>query len=417
MIHPTIVHPQALTINEFDYPLPDERIAQHPLSERDASKLLIYQQGKISQSLFRNISEFLPSDSLLLFNDTKVFQARIIFYKSTGARIEIFCLEPAAPTAEYQVAFSNRGECYWKCLVGNSKKWKNGILKLPLIVNQQEAILKAEKVNQIGETCIIRFSWEPELLSFAAIIDQSGLVPLPPYIHREADSEDKKRYQTIYAKLKGSVAAPTAGLHFTDRVFEFLSSKNISSAFVTLHVGAGTFKPVSASTIGEHEMHAEQISITSAVLKQLIAENDKRSLTKVFPVGTTSMRTIESFYWLGVRKIKGKFNEEHPAIHQWDPYDTDLDTGISMQESLEALLKHLTETGLEQLIASTQLIIAPGYRYRVASGLITNFHQPRSTLLLLVSALIGEDWKKVYDYALNNDFRFLSYGDSCLLMP
>lgn len=417
MTHSTILHPQALSIDEFDYPLPDERIAQHPLSERDASKLLIYRQGEISQSHFNNISEYLPSDSLLLFNDTKVFQARIIFHKSTGARIEIFCLEPAAPTADYQIAFSNPGECYWKCLVGNNKKWKNGILTLPVIVNQKEVLLKAEKVNQIGESSIIRFSWEPEQLSFAVILDQSGLVPLPPYIHREANSEDKKRYQTIYARLKGSVAAPTAGLHFTDRVFDSLTAKNITSAFVTLHVGAGTFKPVSASTLGEHEMHAEQISITSAVLKLLIQENDKKGPRKVFPVGTTSMRTIESFYWLGVRKIKGKFDAVHPAVHQWDPYDKDLDTGISMGESMEALLEHITETGSEQLIASTQLIIAPGYRYRVASGLITNFHQPRSTLLLLVSALIGEDWKKVYDYALKNDFRFLSYGDSCLLMP
>lgn len=417
MTHPKLFHPQTLTIDEFDYSLPDERIAQHPLSERDASKLLIYQQGKISQSLFNHISDFLPPDSLLLFNDTKVFQARIIFYKSTGARIEIFCLEPAVPTAEYQVAFSNRGECYWKCLVGNNKKWKSGILKLPLIVNQQETILIAEKVSQLGETAIIRFSWEPESLNFATIIDQSGLVPLPPYIHHEANSEDKERYQTIYARLKGSVAAPTAGLHFTDRVFDSLASKNISSTFVTLHVGAGTFKPVSAATIGEHEMHAEQISITSTVLKQLISEKDKKNQKKVFPVGTTSMRTIESFYWLGVRKIKGQFNEVHPAVHQWDPYDSNFDTGIPMHEAFEALLEHLTKSGSEQLIASTQLIIAPGYRYRVASGLITNFHQPRSTLLLLVSALIGEDWKKVYDFALNNDFRFLSYGDSCLLMP
>ena len=417
MTHSTILHPQALSIDEFDYPLPDERIAQHPLSERDASKLLIYRQGEISQSHFNNISEYLPSDSLLLFNDTKVFQARIIFYKSTGARIEIFCLEPAAPTADYQIAFSNQGECFWKCLVGNNKKWKNGILTLPVIVNQKEVILKAEKVNQIGESSIIRFSWEPEQLSFAVILDQSGLVPLPPYIHREADLEDKERYQTIYARLKGSVAAPTAGLHFTDRVFDSLTAKNITSAFVTLHVGAGTFKPVSASTLGEHEMHAEQISITSDVLKLLIQENDKKGPRKVFPVGTTSMRTIESFYWLGVRKIKGKFDAAHPAVHQWDPYDKDLDTGISMGESMEALLAYMTKTGSEQLIASTQLIIAPGYRYRVASGLITNFHQPRSTLLLLVSALIGEDWKKVYDYALKNDFRFLSYGDSCLLMP
>ena len=417
MTHSTILHPQSLSIDEFDYPLPNERIAQHPLSERDASKLLIYRQGEITQSHFSNISSFLPSDSLLLFNDTKVFQARIIFHKSSGARIEIFCLEPTAPTADYQIAFSNRAECYWKCLVGNNKKWKTGILELPIMIDQKKALLKAEKITQIGETSIIRFSWEPEHLSFAAILDQSGLVPLPPYIHREADKEDKERYQTIYARLKGSVAAPTAGLHFTDRVFDSLAPKNITSAFVTLHVGAGTFKPVSASKLGEHEMHAEQISISPAVLKQLIAENDSTGERKVFPVGTTSMRTIESFYWLGVRLIKKKFDEVHPSVHQWDPYDKDLDTGISMRESIKALLDHITKTGSDRLIASTQLIIAPGYRYRIASGLITNFHQPRSTLLLLVSALIGEDWKKVYAYALDNDFRFLSYGDSCLLMP
>ena len=417
MTHSLFLNPQALSIDEFDYSLPDERIAQHPLSERDASKLLIYRQGQISQSLFNNITEYIPADSLLLFNDTKVFQARIIFHKSTGARIEIFCLEPVAPTADYQVAFSNPGECFWKCLIGNNKKWKNGILTLTVLLNKNKAILKAEKIDQNGETSTVRFSWEPEQLSFAAILDQSGLVPLPPYIHREADSEDKERYQTIYARLKGSVAAPTAGLHFTDQVFASLKSKNISTAFVTLHVGAGTFKPVSASTLGEHEMHAEQISITGTLLQQLISTNEQKTARKVFPVGTTSMRTIESFYWLGVRKIKGKLDTSNPAVHQWDPYDPELDTGISMTESMEALLEHLTTMGEDQLIASTQLIIAPGYKYRVASGLITNFHQPRSTLLLLVSALIGDDWKKVYDYALNNDFRFLSYGDSCLLIP
>jgi S-adenosylmethionine:tRNA ribosyltransferase-isomerase len=417
MTHPPFPDPQSLSIDEFDYPLPDERIAQHPLSERDASKLLIYRQGEITQSTFGNIAEYLPPDSLLLFNDTKVFQARIIFHKATGARIEIFCLEPAAPTADYQIAFSNRGECYWKCLVGNNKKWKSGILTLSVFVDQKEVLLKAQKVSQSGETSVIRFSWEPEHLNFAVILDQSGLVPLPPYIHREAGLEDKERYQTIYARLKGSVAAPTAGLHFTDKVFASLKAKNTASAFVTLHVGAGTFKPVSASTLGDHEMHAEQISITKSLLKQLIAHDNPNVLRKIFPVGTTSMRTIESFYWLGVRMIKGKMDSENPAVHQWDPYDPKLDTGVSMSESMEALLKHLIKTGEDQLIASTQLIIAPGYRYRVASGLITNFHQPRSTLLLLVSALIGNDWKKVYDYALNNDFRFLSYGDSCLLLP
>jgi S-adenosylmethionine:tRNA ribosyltransferase-isomerase len=417
MTHPLPLHPKALSIDEFDYSLPDNRIAQHPLSQRDASKLLIYRHGEISQSLFSNITEYIPSDSLLLFNDTKVFQARIIFHKSTGARIEIFCLEPTSPTADYQIAFSNPGECYWKCLVGNNKRWKSGILSLRVIVNQKEVVFKAEKVNQVGETSIIRFSWEPENLNFAVILDQSGLVPLPPYIHREADAEDKERYQTIYARLKGSVAAPTAGLHFTDQVFASLAAKNITTSFVTLHVGAGTFKPVSSSTLGEHDMHAEQISITPALLNLLISLNELKSPRKVFPVGTTSMRTIESFYWLGVRKIKGKFDEDYPSVHQWDPYDPELNTGISMHDSMDALLEYLTQTGKDQLIASTQLIIAPGYRYRVASGLITNFHQPRSTLLLLVSALIGDDWKNVYEFALNNDFRFLSYGDSCLLIP
>jgi S-adenosylmethionine:tRNA ribosyltransferase-isomerase len=290
------------------------------------------------------------------------------------------------------------------------------LLTLRVIVNQIEVILNAEKVSQQGETCVILFSWIPEHYSFAEILDQSGLVPLPPYIHREADSEDKERYQTIYARLKGSVAAPTAGLHFTEQVFASLASKNISATFVTLHVGAGTFKPVSASTLGEHEMHAEQISITKNLLEKLVTK-DNQDNRKVFPVGTTSMRTIESFYWLGVRKIKGKFDKANPAVHQWDPYDSEFNTGISMRESMDALLEYITGTGADQLVASTQLIIAPGYQYKVASGLITNFHQPRSTLLLLVSALIGNDWRKVYDYALNNDFRFLSYGDSCLLIP
>lgn len=417
MNHSYPLHPGALSIDDFDYPLPDDRIAQYPLAERDASQLLIYKSGKISQSIFRNIGEHLPANSLLLFNDTKVFQARIIFYKSTGAKIEIFCLEPSAPTADYQVAFSNPGQCYWKCLVGNNKKWKSGSLTLSVSLEGEMALLRAEKIEQIGETSIIHFSWEPSHLSFAALLDQSGLVPLPPYIHREADTNDKDRYQTIYARLKGSVAAPTAGLHFTEQVFKTLEQKNIASAYVTLHVGAGTFKPVSAPTLGEHEMHAEQISITTDVLKQLLLADEEGEARTVVPVGTTSMRTIESFYWLGVRRLKGKMNEENPSVQQWDPYDPAFDTGVSFHESMQALLTYLENTGSTTLTASTQLIIAPGYRYRVAGGLITNFHQPRSTLLLLVSALIGEDWKKVYSYALENNFRFLSYGDSCLLLP
>jgi len=417
MTHSYPLHPGALSIDDFDYPLPDNRIAQYPLAERDASQLLLYKNGTISQTVFSNIGEHLPANSLLLFNDTKVFQARIIFYKSTGAKIEIFCLEPAAPTADYQVAFSNPGHCYWKCLIGNNKKWKSGSLKLSVNLDGETAILKAEKVEQMGETSIVRFSWEPAHLSFAALLDQSGLVPLPPYIHREADTTDKDRYQTIYARLKGSVAAPTAGLHFTDRVFQSLAQRNITSAYLTLHVGAGTFKPVSAPTLGEHEMHAEQISISTQILKQLITLSEEGEPRTIIPVGTTSMRTIESFYWLGVRRLKGKMDEENPAVKQWDPYDPAFDTGVSFHDSMKALLDFLERSDSTILIASTQLIIAPGYRYRVAGGLITNFHQPRSTLLLLVSALIGDDWKKVYSYALENNFRFLSYGDSCLLLP
>jgi len=411
------LHPGNLSIDDFDYPLPDDRIAQYPLSERDASKLLLYKNGTISQSVFRNIGEYLPANSLLLFNDTKVFQARIIFYKSTGAKIEIFCLEPAAPTAEYQVAFTNPGHCYWKCLIGNNKRWTNDKLELAVQVDGKSAILRAEKIDHKDDTFTIRFSWEPENLSFAALLDQSGLVPLPPYIHREADATDKDRYQTIYARLKGSVAAPTAGLHFTNRVFESLEQKKISSAYVTLHVGAGTFKPVSAATIGEHTMHSEQISITKQVLQQLLSLSKEGNQKIIIPVGTTSMRTIESFYWLGVRKMQGEMDNENPFVKQWDPYDPALDTGVTFHESMKALLTHLEDLDSNVLIASTRLIIAPGYRYRVANGLITNFHQPKSTLLLLVSALIGEDWKKVYSYALENNFRFLSYGDSCLLLP
>lgn len=417
MTHSYPLHPSALSIDDFDYPLPDERIAQYPLTERDASQLLLYKNGTISQTVFRNIGEYLPENSLLLFNDTKVFQARIIFYKSTGAKIEIFCLEPTAPTADYQIAFSNPGHCYWKCLVGNNKKWKSGSLKLQVNIDGEIAILTAEKIEQTGESSIIRFSWEPSHLSFAALLDQSGLVPLPPYIHREADTTDKDRYQTIYARLKGSVAAPTAGLHFTNSVFDSLAQKHITSAYVTLHVGAGTFKPVSAPTLGEHEMHAEQISISTQVLKQLLSLTEEGEPRTIIPVGTTSMRTIESFYWLGVRKLKGKMDEQNPFVKQWDPYDPIFDTGVSFHDSMKALLDYLENSDSNILIASTQLIIAPGYRYRVAGGLITNFHQPRSTLLLLVSALIGDDWKKVYSYALENNFRFLSYGDSCLLLP
>lgn len=402
--------PSNIQILDYDYPLPPERIAQYPLEKRDDSKLLCFNHN-IHESKFKNIASFLPSDSLLVFNDTKVVQARLIFTKTTGARVEIFCLEPVKPTREIQDAFQKTSGVVWKCLIGNRKKWKSGILEMPFRLNDEQLFLKAEKIEDEREYSYVLLTWTPEKLDFASVLDETGKIPLPPYMDRNAEEEDKIRYQTIYARNEGSVAAPTAGLHFTDRVMESLVHKNISLQYVTLHVGAGTFKPVSDEIVGNHIMHTEQILVKKDLIESLVNREDK----KLIAVGTTSIRTLESLYWLGVKMMIKPGLEEY-KLSQWEAYDLDeqLESLPSQTLALQAIIAYLNQHHLEEFRSETQILIGPGYQYQVINGMITNFHQPKSTLLLLISAYLGEEWKKIYQYALDHDFRFLSYGDSCL---
>ena len=406
---------QNITIEDYNYPLPDERIAKYPLSERDASKLLVLKDNKIQSSYFKNIGDFLPEDSLLIFNETKVVRARLQFTKESGASIEIFCLEPITGNGDYQLAFSSNSPSEWKCLVGNSRRWKNDKLSLDINVRQQDnkttrqqATLYAERVEKNDNYSVVRFSWEPSHLSFAEILEAAGEIPLPPYLHREAEASDRERYQTVFAKYEGSVAAPTAGLHFTNELIQNLKDNGISFEEVTLHVGAGTFRPVSSETIGEHEMHSETIAVKKSCIENLIKNCNKT----IIPVGTTSMRTLESIYWIGLMLMEEGLEERRLHLNQWFPYK-ERESLPSAEESLSTIVKYLETHNLSELHASTALMIAPSCNIKVAKALITNFHQPKSTLLLLVSALIGERWKDVYQYALDNDFRFLSYGDSC----
>lgn len=406
---------QNITIEDYNYPLPDERIAKYPLSERDASKLLVLKDNKIQSSYFKNIGDFLPEDSLLIFNETKVVRARLQFTKESGASIEIFCLEPITGNGDYQLAFSSNSPSEWKCLVGNSRRWKNDRLSLDVNVRQQDnkttrqqATLYAERVEKNDNYSVVRFSWEPSHLSFAEILEAAGEIPLPPYLHREAEASDRERYQTVFAKYEGSVAAPTAGLHFTNELIQNLKDNGISFEEVTLHVGAGTFRPVSSETIGEHEMHSETIAVKKSCIENLIKNCNKT----IIPVGTTSMRTLESIYWIGLMLMEEGLEERRLHLNQWFPYK-ERESLPSAEESLSTIVKYLETNNLSELHASTALMIAPSCNIKVAKALITNFHQPKSTLLLLVSALIGERWKDVYQYALDNDFRFLSYGDSC----
>ncbi len=408
---------QNISIEEYNYPLPDERIAKYPLSERDASKLLVLKNGEITSSHFKNISDFLPKDSLLIFNETKVVRARLQFTKESGAAIEIFCLEPITGNGDYQLAFSSSSPSEWRCLVGNSRRWKNDKLSLDVIVNGQQttdnrqARLYAERLEKNDNYSVVRFSWEPAELSFAEILEAAGEIPLPPYLHREAEASDRERYQTVFAKHEGSVAAPTAGLHFTNELIDRLKNEGVTFEEVTLHVGAGTFRPVSSEKIGEHEMHSETIAVRKSCIENLIKNINKT----IIPVGTTSMRTIESLYWMGVMLIEEGLEERNIHLNQWFPYK-ERETLPSAEESLSAILKYMEQYQMEVFHASTALMIAPSCKINIAKALITNFHQPKSTLLLLVSALIGEKWKNVYQYALDNDFRFLSYGDSCLFI-
>lgn len=405
------MHPKNISINNYTYHLPNEKIAAFPLPKRDSSKLLIYKEGRIQEDVYKNIADHIPEKSLLVFNNTKVIQARILFQKPTGGVIEIFCLEPYEAMNEYSTIMNKNGSVKWKCMIGGASKWKDGSLVKK--IQKENGELKATLVEKLSDAYVVELSWQPANLSFAEVLEQSGDMPLPPYIKRRAEQSDKERYQTIYAKHDGSVAAPTAGLHFTESIFNSLAEKNISKTYVTLHVGAGTFKPVKAAVMEGHEMHAEWIDVTTDTIQQLI----DNSIYTIIAVGTTSLRTIESLYWMGVKTtLFPGIKMEHLSIHQWDVYEAPLAAvNFSAATALTALLNRMKENNLQRIITTTQILISPGYQYKVAKAIITNFHQPQSTLLLLVAAVVGNDWKKIYQYALENDFRFLSYGDGSLL--
>jgi S-adenosylmethionine:tRNA ribosyltransferase-isomerase len=403
------MHPKELKIEDYTYELPDERIAKYPLDIRDASKLLIYNGGELTEDTYRNIAGHIPADTLLVFNQTKVVHARLLFKKETGGIIEAFCLEPHEQYPDVQTAMLQKGKVWWKCMVGGASKWKAGMT--PQLKNEHPAFtLGATIVERNAGTFTLELTWDDETLSFAEVLHHAGKVPLPPYLNREAEIKDHERYQTIYAKEEGSVAAPTAGLHFTEGVMESLSAKSIDTAFVTLHVGAGTFKPVKSQTMQEHDMHAEWIEVERATIQHLLAHVDKG----IVAVGTTSLRTLESLYWIGAKLANNiPIDFAGIAVEQWDPYELNIST--STIEALQAIIHYLEQQQFTRLITRTRILIAPGYNMRIIKGLVTNFHQPRSTLLLLVAALIGKDWKDLYSYALQHDYRFLSYGDGCLL--
>lgn len=401
-------NPKDIEISQYDYPLPNERIAKFPLEQRDQSKLLICNKGHISESIFKNIPELLDTDTLLVMNNTKVIHARLFFQKPTGSVVEIFCLEPwQMPIAQ---SFEQRQRCTWNCFIGNNKKWKEGPLSRTITIDNTEVILTAHRHEAVGNAWIVEFEWTGNF-SFAEIIEQGGVIPLPPYLHREAVSSDNERYQTVYAEHQGSVAAPTAGLHFTQHVFDDLKKRGIQTEFITLHVGAGTFKPVNTPTIGEHEMHVEKIEISIENIENIYEHFGK----PIIPVGTTTVRTLESLYWFGV-KLSQNPNLEEMHVSQWEPYELE-SLNISAKESYQNIINWMQLKKIYLLEGDTQLMIAPGYKYHIINGIITNFHQPKSTLLLLVSALIGDHWKECYRYALDHNFRFLSYGDSCLFIP
>ncbi len=406
----TMIDPGELSIEGFSYDLPDERIAKFPLEKRDNSKLLIYQDGIISETVFRKLEESLDKGDLLVANQTRVIQARLIFRSSTGARIELFCLEPAVEGLDIQQAMLVEGSVIWRCMVGNARKWKEGeVLELRSDVDKS-FVLQARLSAKDGAEYLVYFSWQDEDLSFAEVLEEAGKIPLPPYLHREAEFSDEERYQTVYAKDDGSVAAPTAGLHFTMEVLKSLRAKGVNEGFLTLHVGAGTFKPVKSERMRDHDMHAEEI-IANADFIQQVANCDKRLIA----VGTTSLRSLESLYWTAVKLMRKETEKLAIDVDQWYPYEVPENELPERKAAFEFLRAEMEKRKLKILKGSTRLIIAPGYKIKTADMLITNFHQPKSTLLLLVSACIGDDWREVYNYAFNNEFRFLSYGDSSLL--
>ena len=404
---------RTIAISDYTYTLPEDKIAHHPLAERDASKLLIYNNGNIAEDIYRNIDTYLPGSSLLVFNNTKVIEARLLFQKPSGGMIEIFCLEPGDDYADVTTGMLQQGKVKWKCLIGGASKWKSGqVLQKIIPSGDANIILEAHYLEKQSDCFIIELQWSPTSLSFAEVLHLAGIIPLPPYIKRNAEISDKERYQTVYAAHDGSVAAPTAGLHFTPAIFKKLAEKNMQHSFVTLHVGAGTFKPVKSETMDGHEMHAEFIDVSKETIEQLLQHIDN-----TISVGTTSARTLESLYWMGVKTIiDPAIREEQLPLSQWEVYDQLQQHNITAADALKSLLQWMEKKNMQRIFSKTQILIAPGYTFKIIKGLVTNFHQPNSTLLLLVAALIGDDWKKMYDYALENDFRFLSYGDGCLII-
>ena len=399
---------QHIRIEDYDYPLPDERIAKFPLQQRDGSQLLVYKEGAISQYHFADLPSQLPQDVMLVFNNTRVIQARMHFRKATGALIEIFCLEPLSPV-DYALSLQSTTSCRWLCLVGNAKKWKEGALQLTFSHESREVVLSAQRISQQGDGFEVEFAWNDATLTFGDILEALGELPIPPYLNRATQESDKTTYQTVYSKIEGSVAAPTAGLHFTPAVLDALHEKGIPTHELTLHVGAGTFKPVKSDTIEQHEMHTEYISVSRSLIETLC-----NSPRRVVAVGTTSVRTLESLYYIALTLLRNpQATAEELRVQQWAPYGDNPE--LSRQEAMQLILDYLDRTGADRLVSATRIIIAPGYRFHVVDAIVTNFHQPRSTLLLLVSAFVAGDWTSIYDYALSHDFRFLSYGDSSLL--
>lgn len=405
--------PKHIRISEFNYPLPDERIAKFPLPVRDQSKLLVYRHGAVSEDVFTSLPSYLPAGSLMIFNNTKVIQARLHFRKETGALIEVFCLEPIQPN-DYVLNFQQTEHAAWLCMIGNLKKWKEGVLKREMTVKGKPLTLTAERGECHGTSHWVDFRWNNPEVTFADILEVFGELPIPPYLNRDTQESDKETYQTVYSKIKGSVAAPTAGLHFTPRVLDALCEKGLEPEELTLHVGAGTFKPVKSEEIEGHEMHTEYISVSRNTLEKLIAHQGH-----AIAVGTTSVRTLESLYHIGITLLNNpEATEDDLHVRQWQPYEMSVEAAATPAVvALQTIVSYLDRHGIETLHTSTQIIIAPGYEYRIVKAMVTNFHQPQSTLLLLVSAFVHGDWRKIYDYALNHGFRFLSYGDSSLLIP
>ncbi|HOV71865.1 MAG TPA: S-adenosylmethionine:tRNA ribosyltransferase-isomerase [Dysgonamonadaceae bacterium] len=400
---------EQLQITDFNYILPEEKIAKYPLEKRDSSKLLLYAGGNISSSVFSSLPEYIPSNSLMIFNNTRVIHARLLFRKDTGAQIEVFCLSPAEPS-DYALNFQQRGSCSWHCMIGNAKRWKEGVLQLKIVHEKGIITLSAEKKEVRENEVTVEFSWDDPSVTFSELLEIAGKLPIPPYLNRPAETSDDETYQTVYSRIEGSVAAPTAGLHFTNEVMDALHRKGIKTDEVTLHVGAGTFKPVKSQIIGGHEMHTECISVSRKAIADLY-----ENVNPLIVVGTTSMRTVESLYYMG-RKLQ--FNPDllphELTVTQWEPYEEENER-VSPKQALKNLLDYLDRQQADHLISSTQIIIVPGYKFHFVDGLVTNFHQPQSTLLLLIAAFVGNDWRNIYEYALTHDFRFLSYGDSSLL--